>query len=729
VLTSGVAQEERTNQMKAIIGFCVLIISAGAVVQATSISTTLSVTATGSLSGTGITATGTATMPNVYSGSAAFSGSLLLSNVNAAAGTVTGTVTITPTGGTLTGTLTLPLTLLEGLLSSATSSGAGSVAITGGTGTFANYTGSFPNVSGSGSGTATGGFSLMVTGAGTINTTGGTTQTPTPTITAVLDAASNTASVAEGSIFIVKGTNLSASGYFPLTLPYPTTSSGIQIAFTPVSGGTATNAYLVYLYNQSGVNQLAAILPSTLAAGNYNVTVTNNGSVSAPASVTVVQHKPELFTQDQTGAGLAVVQNYVSPSELDIDRFTTGAVGGFTISPAYPGQTMIAWATGLGPITTGDNAAPPFLNFLPGLNVQVIVGGVSITPTFAGRSGYPGEDQINLTLPPNIPTGCTESFQISVNGVLSNGTFISIAPSATAGACVAPGLTTSQLQNLDNGGTLTAGGFALEQFSGNITVSGQTVSETSASVSGGFTKITGFELASSPVVTTQPGVCQVIQLQLSTSTSPTTVSTSTGATYLDAGAITLNGPSGSNITNAPLTETSNLYTLAIAEQITGLPSGVTLPGIPNASIVPGTYTLKGAGGKDVGPFTTSLNLGSLLTITGGLPTTVNRSAGLTLNWTGGGSTDTVEIFGTSGTSTSTAEFICITTAGVGTFTVPASVLNQLPAAGTSSGLLGVFSSPAPSGSSLFSAPLTAGGAISNATFLALLGVEGSATYQ
>ena len=36
-------------------------------------------------------------------------------------------------------------------------------------------------------------------------------------------------------------------------------------------GGTATNAYLVYLYNQSGVNQLAAILPSTLAAGNYNV--------------------------------------------------------------------------------------------------------------------------------------------------------------------------------------------------------------------------------------------------------------------------------------------------------------------------------------------------------------------------------------------------------------------------------------------------------------------------
>ena len=47
MLTSGVAQEERTNQMKAIIGFCVLIISAGAMAQAASISTTLTVTATG----------------------------------------------------------------------------------------------------------------------------------------------------------------------------------------------------------------------------------------------------------------------------------------------------------------------------------------------------------------------------------------------------------------------------------------------------------------------------------------------------------------------------------------------------------------------------------------------------------------------------------------------------------------------------------------------------------
>ena len=49
-----------------------------------------------------------------------------------------------------------------------------------------------------------------------------------------------------------------------------------------------------------------------------------------------------------TGTGLAVLQTVISASQLDIDRFTTGSIGGFTISPAKPGQVVIAWLTGLG---------------------------------------------------------------------------------------------------------------------------------------------------------------------------------------------------------------------------------------------------------------------------------------------------------------------------------------------------------------------------------------------
>src|SRR5437667_128381 len=91
-----------------------------------------------------------------------------------------------------------------------------------------------------GSGALTGTtFTLTFSGAGRI-TTGGTGGgggggATTPTVTAVQDAASNTPNIAQGSIFIVKGSNLSASGYTPFAPPRPTVSNGVKVTFTPVA--------------------------------------------------------------------------------------------------------------------------------------------------------------------------------------------------------------------------------------------------------------------------------------------------------------------------------------------------------------------------------------------------------------------------------------------------------------------------------------------------------------
>jgi uncharacterized protein (TIGR03437 family) len=476
------------------------------------------------------------------------------------------------------------------------------------------------------------------------------------------------------------------------------------------------------------VNQLAAILPSGVAVGNYNVTVTNGGVTSAPFAVTVVQSKIGLITQDGSGSGLAVVQNYISGSELDVDRFTVGSISGVTISPARPGQTLIAWATGMGPVSTADNMASPGYNFAAnGVNVQVIVGGVSITPLYAGRApGLAGADQINFVLPANVPTGCTVSFVVSVNGALSNPTFISIAPSASASACVQPGYTTAQLQSLDQGGTVTTGSFDVTQFAISETVPG--VGATTAkvdAVSGAFSQYTGFQLASVQSYTTPANACQVYSVG-----SNANQSLVVGGRNLDAGQVTLTGPAAANITSLPLTEDStNAYSASIATEI----PGVSLPGQTGATVVAGTYTLKGFGGTDVGAFTAQMGLSTPLTITGGLPSTVTRANGLTLSWTGGNSTDVVLIVGSSGTTNGT-EFVCTTTAGQGKFTVPASVLNQLAAStttstGTPSGFLTVESSTAPSGSGgTFTAPLTAGGSVSS-TFLGLIGTAASVIYQ
>ena len=720
---------------------------AAAVAQAASISTTLTVTATGTLSSP-ITASGTASLTNLGPGGATVSGTFkgTLTLAADSNGNFPGQFTITDSSGnTLTGTLAIPAAFISGTSTSAT----GTAAITGGTGAYAGYTGTFPKTSGSGSLTASG-FSVNFSGAGTINTTGGGTTVPTPTITAVLDAGSYTANIAEGSIFVVQGSNLSPSGFTQMSFPLPTTSTAstgsVKITFTPTAGGSGTDAYLVYLYNQSGVNQLAALLPSSVAAGNYNVTVTNNGAASAAFAATVVQRKLTLITQDSSGSGLAVVQNYISAAELDVNRFTTGSVNGIPISPAKPGQVLIAWGTGMGPVSGGDNTASPGFDFTKnGVNVQVIVGGMSITPQYAGRApGLAGTDQINFQLPSNVPTGCTVSFQVSVNGTLSNSSFIAIAPDANSSACVVPGFTTQQLQSFDNGSSFTIGSFDITQFSENITGTGTFKAD---AIGGEFARYTGFQLASVAqyysLLTT--GGCQVFTTTTTTngSTSQTgggIVPTPITITLLDAGKITLTGPAGSGLSNVALNETNNSYYLSIGEE------GVSIPGQTNlGSIVAGTYTLNGAGGKDVGAFTASLNLASPLTVTGGLPATVNRGAGLTLNWTGGNSSDIVEVIGGSSSSTKSgtnttvtvSEFFCTTTAGQGGITVSSSLLNQLPAvtsttlSGGSYGFLEVasFVNPGSAAKGNFTAPLTAGGNIDFGLFTALVGSYGLASYQ
>src|ERR1035437_5397035 len=268
---------------------------------AATVNTTLTVNnATGSI-GASIIVSGPATLTNIGGGT--FSATLSLTPDSS--GNYSAPFTITLTGGAdkITGTLKLPSAALSG----GPLTGA-SATVTGGSGAYAGAVGSFPALTGSGSFGATG-ITLSFTGAGTI-ITGGPVA---PTITDVLDAGGYTKYIAQGSIFVVKGTTLSASGFTQMSFPLPTSSSGVSITFTPAAGGTGTLAYLVYLYNQGGVNQLAGVLPSGLDVGNYNVTVTN-GTVSAPFATQVVQRKLGLITADSSGSGLAVIQNYISRS-------------------------------------------------------------------------------------------------------------------------------------------------------------------------------------------------------------------------------------------------------------------------------------------------------------------------------------------------------------------------------------------------------------------------------
>jgi uncharacterized protein (TIGR03437 family) len=681
-----------------------LLVCAGA--QAATISTTLTVNATLTI-GMNVAVAGTATLTNGV-GSGPFSATLAFGSSGA---TGPYTITLSGSGSTITGVLTMPTAMLTG-------SGSASATVTGGTGTYSGANGSFPSLPGAGSMGSTGSITLSFTGAGTIGTGGTVVPTP-PTITAVQDGASYTSNVPQGGFFVVKGASLCGSQTTVYTsLPRPTVGTdGVKITFTPATGGTGTNAILFYEWNPSGTCQLAGIVPSTLPVGNYNVTVTN-GTVSAPFATQVVASKVGLFTQDTSGSGLASVQNYVSATQYDLNRLTTGSVSGVTISPAKPGQAMIAWGSGLGAYANGDNGTVVF-DFSKTMTIRAIVGGVSIPVDFAGLAGYAAEDQINFTLPANVPTGCAVTLQISVGGVLSAPTSISIAPSSSSTACVMAGYTTAQLQQLDQGGTITTGGFSIVQ---SVETDPDLGTLKSDSIAGGFRQLTGYQLSSASqgnLSVSQQGSCQVITGTISGTSS------STGSSKgLDAGTVSVTGPGGSGLANQALTKTSNTYALTNEE-------GISIPGQTNFTLVPGGYSLSGSGGADVGSFSVSLTLPSLLTLSSPLPTTVNRSSPLTLNWTGGNAPDTVLIIGATSTTTGTGssqvtkmtEFICTTTAGQKTFTVPASVLTQLQA---NTGSLEVTSAIQ---SVAFSTTLKSDGSAIPSAFGSSVGIAGFPVYQ
>ncbi len=136
-----------------------------------------------------------------------------------------------------------------------------------------------------------------------------------------------------------------------------------------------------------------------------------------------------------------------------------------------------------------------------------------------------------------------------------------------------------------------------------------------------------------------------------------------------------------------------------------LTSQAALPGVYTAvlqnSFPAGNYTVTGTGGAGVGPFSVSLSLAPPIAWTN-QPTTITRSAGQTITWTGGASNGYVVITGESSSGTTSgvgAIFICTAPASAQTFTIPAAVLLSLPPSAAIAGIpagflsLGSYTNP------------------------------------
>jgi hypothetical protein len=149
--------------------------------------------------------------------------------------------------------------------------------------------------------------------------------------------------------------------------------------------------------------------------------------------------------------------------------------------------------------------------------------------------------------------------------------------------------------------------------------------------------------------------------------------------YLDAGAqITAVGPNG---TQAIPRRTNQV----------GGPTYSTQTSLPNTYLSPGRYTFTGPGGPQVGSFSGTLDVVTDLVVTNNPDElrTVNRNNPLTIRWTGGAAGTYLTIQGIStslsGSTVSGGAFICIINTSDGSFTVPASIMQQIPATTSTGG--------------------------------------------
>ena len=467
--------------------------------------------------------------------------------------------------------------------------------------------------------------------------------------------------IARGSYFVVYGTNFSSTPVYA-SLPLPTKLGGVSINVTV--NGTAAQA-LIDFANSTQIN---AVLPSATPAGTGTITVTTSAGTSAASPIQVVDSAFGLLTWNY---GSGAVKGY----DASIDANNPYVLFGCSTCQAVnPGDVLELYGTGLGPVAnegTGVAVSP---------SAQVYIGGIAATVQYSGRSAYVGEDQINVVVPAGV-AGCYVDLAVVTGNFASNFGTLPVAPkgSRTCSDAVTP-LSASIINGIAQNGSYTVGGVSVGQTTtpGILGIGGGTTDSGSAS----FFKYTAINTAAfaGAFAFSSAGGCSVWSFAASESSQAAPQPFQ--YTSLNAGPdVNITGPDG-----------------AIAMPLQ-TESGFSFYSTPSTdtSFIPasgGSFTFdNGSGGPDIGAFKVALQMAAPVTWTNmSSISTVTRSSGVTVNWTGGDPSTTVTITGLSigsiGGSTSNfvgSLFTCQAPTSADTFTVSPAVLLSLPPSTTIEG--------------------------------------------
>ena len=517
---------------------------------------------------------------------------------------------------------------------------------------------------------------------------------------AVNSASYENSMIAPGSIFTVFGFGIgpeqlqSASTY-----PLPERLAGTSIQVT--AGSTVLNCPMIY----ASLKQSAAILPSNTPAGPAVIHVTYNGKTDPSGTTVTIQTSAfGIYTVGSSGLGPGVITG-VDYKVKDLEN------------SAHPGETLILWGTGLGPISGADNIVPTTGQQFS--NVEVYVGSQPAAVSYAGRSGCcAGLDQIAFQVPASI-SGCSVPVVLRSGDAISNFVTLPIATSGSVCSDRAPAIPTSILTKTLSGAEVRLGAMAVgpmailhgagfqfahaiaQQLSvvlhGDVSdddarriISSYQVRDLKAiarilrsyqapkqspkqlahmlrsaisldqqGAAAAFGSSVGLSMLALPFASHLPpaGACIV--------TREPSVPDGIHTRFLDAGpSLNINGPLGQRT----MSQMRGQYQISFGS------------GFSTGLVPPGVYTISGTGGRDIPAFSSSLTVSNAITWTNkAASTSIDRSQPLTVTWAGASVPGYVMIGASVHTINENTTLACTEDSAKGSFTIPAFALAALPA--------------------------------------------------
>jgi uncharacterized protein (TIGR03437 family) len=233
---------------------------------------------------------------------------------------------------------------------------------------------------------------------------------------------------APGSWIEIHGTNLAAdTREWSNQAPY-NDFSGVnaptQLDRTSVEISNAA-AFVEYI----SPTQLNVQVPSNVATGSQQLTVSTALGTSAPFSLQIDTVEPGLYAPPQISIGGKQYVGALFPPDLTNWVLPTGAIPGFTSHPASAGDIVVLYGIGFGGVTIGSQANSmlagqivPGQNTLTATSFQILFGQTPAVLQYWGLApGAVGLYQFNVVVPSGLGSGTVPiSFSMTVNGQTVN---------------------------------------------------------------------------------------------------------------------------------------------------------------------------------------------------------------------------------------------------------------------------------------------------------------------